>query len=76
MKVSDFDYELPPERIAQSPAERREDARMLVHRLGGESVAHRRVAEIGEELRAGDLLVVNDTRVLPARLFALRRSSE
>lgn len=72
MKVSDFDYELPPERIAQAPAERREDARLLVHRLGGEGATHRRIREIGEELRAGDLLVVNDTRVLPARLFARR----
>jgi S-adenosylmethionine:tRNA ribosyltransferase-isomerase len=72
MKVSDFDYVLPPERVAQSPTDRREDARMLVHRLGTDSATHRRVSEIGEELRRGDLLVVNDTRVLPARLFAIR----
>jgi len=72
MKVSDFDYELPQERIAQAPAERREDARMLVHRLGGEGATDSRISRIGDELRAGDLLVVNDTRVLPARLFAQR----
>jgi S-adenosylmethionine:tRNA ribosyltransferase-isomerase len=72
MKVSDFDYELPPERIAQAPAERREDARLLVHHMGEEGATDSRVSRIGDELRAGDLLVVNDTRVLPARLYAQR----
>ena len=72
MNVSDFDYELPADLIAQLPAERREDARMLVYRIGAEGAAHRHVREIVDELRPGDLLVVNDTRVLPARLFARR----
>ncbi len=72
MKVSDFDYELPPERIAQRPAERREDARLLVQPPDDAPPVHARVREIAEFLREGDLLVVNDTRVLPARLFARR----
>ena len=70
MNVSDFDYELPPERIAQQPAGERDGSRLLVLERGTGAVAHRVFREIGEELAAGDLLVLNDTRVLPARLFA------
>ncbi|MFQ5556606.1 MAG: tRNA preQ1(34) S-adenosylmethionine ribosyltransferase-isomerase QueA [Acidimicrobiales bacterium] len=62
----DIDYELPARAIAQVPAAHRDEARLLVD--AGEAVAHRRVAELPELLSAGDLVVVNDTRVLPARL--------
>lgn len=68
MRTSDFDYELPPELIAQAPPRRREDARLLV--VGRGPVEHRGVAELPEILPAGALLVVNDVRVLRARLFA------
>lgn len=74
MKLSDFDYELPPERIAQAPAAVRDEARLLVHERAAARTQHRRVRELGELLRAGDLLVLNDTRVLRARLFARRAS--
>lgn len=64
-----YDYHLPPERIAQQPAPRRVQARMLVlPREGG--LAHQKVAHLTRWLRVGDLLVVNDTRVVPARLQA------
>jgi S-adenosylmethionine:tRNA ribosyltransferase-isomerase len=72
MDVSDLDYVLPPEAIAQVPLAERDAARLLVDRGAGEPPDHRRVADLAEVLRPGDLLVVNDTRVLPARL-ALRR---
>jgi S-adenosylmethionine:tRNA ribosyltransferase-isomerase len=74
MKLSDFDYELPPGAIAQEPAPVRDQARLLVHERARDATHHRRVFELEEFLRPGDLLVVNDTRVLRARLFA-RRSS-
>ena len=70
MRVDDFDFELPAERIAQRPAPRG-TSRLLV--LDAEGPArHRRCDELPALLRAGDLLVVNDTRVIPARLFARR----
>lgn len=66
--MSDLDYVLPEERIATAPAEPRDHSRlMVVHRASG-AVEHRRFFEITEYLRAGDLLVVNDTRVIPAKL--------
>jgi S-adenosylmethionine:tRNA ribosyltransferase-isomerase len=74
MKLSDFDYELPPEAIAQEPAAVRDQARLLVHERALDRSHHRRVSELGEFLRPGDLLVLNDTRVLRARLFARRAS--
>ncbi len=73
MRLTDYDYALPSERIAQLPIEPRDAAKLLVD-LGPTGIVDRRVADIGEYLRPGDLLVVNDTKVIPARL-ALRRSS-
>lgn len=67
MRVADFDYELPDHRIAQTPIEPRDSARLLVDR-GSSSPEHRRVRDLPEILRAGDLLVLNETRVIPARL--------
>ncbi len=74
MRTDDFDYTLPPELIAQEPSPRREDARLLVQGRATGATAHRRIPDLVEYLRAGDLLVVNDTRVLAARLFARRES--
>ncbi len=69
LKLEDFAYRLPPELIAQTPASRRDQSRLLVvHRATG-ALDHRRFAELPACLRAGDLLVVNNTRVIPARLF-------
>src|SRR6185295_7906740 len=68
MRSSELDYELPRELIAQHPPERRDASRLLVHdRASGES-RHRRFDDLPAELAEGTLVVVNDTRVLPARL--------
>jgi S-adenosylmethionine:tRNA ribosyltransferase-isomerase len=70
LKTSDFDYHLPPEYIAQTPVEPRDAARLLVlNRQTGE-ITHVKFWDVGEFLFPGDLLVINDTRVLPARLYA------
>lgn len=74
MRISDFDYDLPEAQIAQHPVEPRDAARLLVDR--GDSVApeHRHVRDLPDLLRPGDVLVVNDTRVIPARLRLQRAS--
>ena len=70
MKTSDFDYNLPEDSIAQTPAEPRDSSRLMVlHRDTGD-LAHRTFHEVGEYLRPGDLLVLNQTRVIPARIYA------
>jgi S-adenosylmethionine:tRNA ribosyltransferase-isomerase len=68
MNVADFDYDLPPGSIAQHPAPRRDRSRLLVLDRGSGRVDHRRFDDLPRLLRPGDLLVLNDTRVLPARL--------
>ncbi len=70
MKTSDFDYILPPEFIAQIPVEPRDSSRLLVLNRSNGSLGHRLFREIGQYLHPGDLLVVNRTRVIPARIFA------
>jgi S-adenosylmethionine:tRNA ribosyltransferase-isomerase len=77
LRVDDFDYDLPPEAIAQVPAEPRDAARLLVldraaSTPGRPALSHRVFAEVGELLAPGDLLVVNDSRVIQARLAATR----
>src|SRR6201997_3584719 len=69
-QLSDYDYVLPRELVAQRPLERRQDSRMMVLRRAGQTVEHRRFRELKTFLQAGDLLVLNDTRVLPARRFS------
>ncbi len=70
MKLSEFDYNLPQERIAQTPVEPRDASRLLVlDRQTGE-ITHTHFYEIGRFLQPGDLLVVNRTRVMPARIYA------
>ena len=70
MRVADFDFELPADRIAQRPLPRGTSRLLIVDAPPGER--HRSIADLPEILRPGDLLVVNDTRVIPARLFATR----
>jgi S-adenosylmethionine:tRNA ribosyltransferase-isomerase len=77
LRVDDFDYLLPAEAIAQKPIEPRDAARLLVldraaSTPGRPAIAHRSFHELGALLRSGDLLVVNDSRVIPARLPATR----
>jgi S-adenosylmethionine:tRNA ribosyltransferase-isomerase len=67
MKRSELEYSLPPELIAQHPAKRRDESRLLVYERGSGEVRHRVFRELPEEL-SGELVVVNDTRVVPARL--------
>jgi S-adenosylmethionine:tRNA ribosyltransferase-isomerase len=74
MKSSELDYDLPRELIAQHPVERRDESRLLVYERATGAVRHRRFAELPDELRRGELVVVNDTRVLPARIHARRES--
>jgi S-adenosylmethionine:tRNA ribosyltransferase-isomerase len=74
MRMDDFDYELPPDRIAQWPAERRDASRLLVVDRAAGSWTDSRFGEIGDRLRPADLLVVNETEVFPARLRARRAS--
>ena len=68
MKAAELDYELPPELIAQTPLERRDSSRLLVHDRATGETRHRRFDQLAGEVPAGTLVVVNDTRVLPARL--------
>ena len=74
MKTSELDYELPAELIAQRPLDRRDDSRLLVYERSGGAVEHRRFRELPGLLPNETLVVVNDTRVVPARL-RLRRPS-
>ncbi|HOG18317.1 MAG TPA: tRNA preQ1(34) S-adenosylmethionine ribosyltransferase-isomerase QueA [Syntrophales bacterium] len=74
MKLADFDYELPEELIAQAPCEERDRSRLLVvHRDSGR-LEHRTFSDFPEYLRPGDAVVVNDSRVIPARLFGSKES--
>jgi S-adenosylmethionine:tRNA ribosyltransferase-isomerase len=68
MDTSALEYELPPELIAQRPAERRDESRLLVYERTSGEVRHRRFSELPEELSPDELVVVNETRVIPARL--------
>ncbi|HYH84836.1 MAG TPA: tRNA preQ1(34) S-adenosylmethionine ribosyltransferase-isomerase QueA [Pyrinomonadaceae bacterium] len=72
MHISDFDYELPEELIAQHPLARRDASRMLVVKREDESLRDRLFSDFPSELREGDALVVNNTRVFPARLVGRR----
>src|ERR1043165_7681216 len=72
MRISDFDYEVPEELIAQHPLERRDASRMLVVSRPEGSWRDSSFSEFPSELRAGDALVVNNTRVFPARLVGKR----
>lgn len=72
VQVAEFDYELPPERIANQPADPRDSARLLVHDRATRRNVHTTVADLAEFLRQGDLLVLNDTRVQPWRLRGRR----
>src|SRR5687768_15200047 len=73
--LADFDFHLPDALVALRPASPRDAARLLVVRPGG-GIEDRVVADLPELLRAGDCLVFNDTRVIPARLFGERRRGD
>ncbi|MHB8171572.1 MAG: tRNA preQ1(34) S-adenosylmethionine ribosyltransferase-isomerase QueA [Thermincolia bacterium] len=75
MKVADFDYHLPEELIAQEPLELRDSSRLLVLPKVEGPVEHRIFRDVVEYLRPGDTLVVNNTKVIPARLFAVKEGT-
>ena len=74
MLLEDFDYFLPEERIAQVPLEQRDMSRLMVLDRKNKTIAHRSFRDVLEYLNPGDVLVINDTRVGPARLYGNRRS--
>lgn len=76
MKTSDFDYHLPEELIAQTPLENRLKSRLLLLDKENGQIEHKSFEDLTSYLRAGDCLVLNDSRVLPARLFASRPGKE
>lgn len=75
MHINDFDYNLPPELIAQKPADKRDNSRLLVvHRDTGD-IEHKHFYNILEYLQPGDCLVLNNSKVLPARLFGIKEGT-
>lgn len=74
VKLSEFDYNLPKELIAQYPLERRDRCRMMVMDRESGSIAHKTFEDIVSYFKAGDLLVLNNTKVIPARLYGKRKS--
>jgi len=74
MKKSDFHFDLPPELIAQAPLPNRSDSRLLLVPPGDASFEDRRFRDLTDLLRPGDLLVFNDTRVIPARLYGRKQT--
>ena len=75
MKVSDFDYYLPEELIAQHPAEKRDASRLMVLHMDTGAIEHRHFYDILDYLRAGDCLVLNDSKVIPARLYCEKKET-
>ena len=76
MRTADFDYELPSELIAQAPPPQRDQSRLLVLHRGSSQVQHRLFRDLPEYLRPGDLLVLNNSRVIPARLRGVDAHTE
>ncbi|MBE6020728.1 MAG: tRNA preQ1(34) S-adenosylmethionine ribosyltransferase-isomerase QueA [Clostridiales bacterium] len=72
MKLTDFDYDLPLELIAQHPADKREDSRMMVLDRNCGSIDHEHFYNILDHLNPGDLLIMNNSKVIPARLFGIK----
>lgn len=72
MKTSDFNYDLPQELIAQTPVEPRDHSRLMVYDMAKDTVEHKHFYDIKDYLKKGDLIIVNQTKVIPARIFAKR----
>ena len=75
MKTSDFDYVLPEELIAQTPMEPRDHSRLLVYHRGDDTIEHKHFYDILDYLREGDALVINETKVIPARLLGVKEDT-
>ena len=76
MKTSDFDYYLPEELIAQTPLKVRSDSRLLVMNRTNKDVLHDTFSNIGDYLKSGDVLILNNTKVIPARLYGVKEKTE
>ena len=74
MHIKEFDYELPNELIAQYPMERRDQSRLMVLNRKNKTIEHRQFFEITDYFKSGDVLVLNDTKVIPARLIGRKQS--
>ena len=72
MKVTDFDYELPEELIAQTPMEKRDESRLMVLDRKEQTIEHKHFKDVIDYLEPGDVLVRNNTKVIPARLYGKR----
>ena len=75
MKTSDFYYDLPEELIAQDPVYPRDSSRLLVYSRKKDEIKHKIFRDIADELSENDVLVINNTRVIPARLYGIKRST-
>ncbi len=75
MNLSDFDYYLPEELIAQEPLDRRDDSRLMVVRLNKNKFEHRCFTDLIDYLKPGDALVINDTKVIPARIIGIKEDT-
>ena len=76
MKVNDFDFVLPKELIAQHPSEKRDHSRLLIVDRHEESISHHRFYNIVDELSSNDVLVINNTKVIPARLLGMKETTD
>lgn len=76
MKVNDFDFTLPKEKIAQHPSEKRDHSRLMVINRENQTLSHLHFYEIINELDIHDVLVINDTKVIPARLMGIKKDTE
>jgi S-adenosylmethionine:tRNA ribosyltransferase-isomerase len=75
VNINDFDYDLPKELIAQDPVRERDSSRMMVVRLDREGFEHRRFTDLCDYLAPRDILVINDTKVIPARLMGIKENT-
>lgn len=75
MRLDDFDYNLPEELIAQYPSEKRDECRLLVVDRSTGNISHRHFYDIIDYIKPGDLLVLNDSRVIPARIFGVKKNT-
>ena len=75
MKTLDFDYYLPDELIAQTPLEKRDNSRLLILDKDSGNIEHKHFSDIIDYLNSGDVLVLNDTKVMPARLYGVKEDT-
>ena len=75
MKVSEFNYDLPKELIAQVPIEKRDEARLMILNSEEKTINHKKFYDVIDYLEKGDCLVINNTKVIPARLYGIKEAN-